>query len=242
MKKRNKIKLILLQYRDNKKVRQEEIQSFLKFCDIASNQIKVLNTFDTPNFKSNAFKGYDGVLIGGASETSVFSEDLCIKCGKELIVRAIEDKIPTFASCFGFQLAISAFNGEIITQEIGFEMGSVLISLEEKAKDDPLVYDLPDPFYGISVHKQKAIKAPKNFISLAKTDQCLHIIKSVGSPFWGFQFHPEVDANTLKQRLTLYKRSYTKNDEELRAVLSNIHDTFYANDLCKKFIDRILLT
>ena len=47
---RNDLKILLLQIRDDAKVRREELESFAKYSQLNIDQISVLNVFDTPNF------------------------------------------------------------------------------------------------------------------------------------------------------------------------------------------------
>ena len=61
------------------------------------------------------------------------------------------------------------------------------------------------------------------------------------SPFWAFQFHPEVNRATLVERLTIYKAHYTDGDDQLDQVLRSAVETPDSNDLVRKFVDRILV-
>ena len=125
------MKLLLMQIRDDPMVRQEEYDSFLRYCGLDAQELDVLNVFDTPVFDREVLAGYDAVLVGGASEASVLEPEnypavpYCI----ELLKRCIAVDFPVFASCFGFQLAVLALGGEIIRDERDFEMGSIPIAL-----------------------------------------------------------------------------------------------------------------
>ena len=68
---RKDIKILLLQIRNDKKVRREELESFAKYSQLEINQFDVLNVFDTPHFKSDVLNGYDALYVGGASEANV---------------------------------------------------------------------------------------------------------------------------------------------------------------------------
>ncbi len=62
-----------------------------------------------------------------------------------------------------------------------------------------------------------------------------------GKPFWGFQFHPEVDRQRLVERLKIYQSAYTDGAEHLNDVLSSAVETPDSNALVRKFVDRVLL-
>ena len=64
---RDQLKILLLQIRDDHKVRKEEHESFAKYSEIELNQIDILNVFDEPSFSTDALNGYDALYVGGAS-------------------------------------------------------------------------------------------------------------------------------------------------------------------------------
>ncbi len=49
-KERQKLRLLLLQIRDDSRVREEERDSFSSYMEVGKSQIDVLNVFDTPSF------------------------------------------------------------------------------------------------------------------------------------------------------------------------------------------------
>ncbi|GGO88212.1 aminotransferase [Marinobacterium nitratireducens] len=242
-KERSDLKLLLLQIRTERKVREEEHRSFASYCGLALEQIEVLNVFDTPSFADNVADGYDALLVGGASEANVLEPEryTFVHDSQRLLRRVVETRQPTFASCFGFQLVVLALGGRVAHRETGFEMGTLPISLTPDAATDPLFHDTPDGFAAVSVHRQYTDRLPPGCRLLAYTDQCLHAIRVGDCPFWAFQFHPEVDKATLVERLTHYRAHYTDGDDHLGKVLATAQETPESNGLMRKFVDRVLL-
>lgn len=242
-KKRSQLKILLMQIRENPEVAQEELQSFAKYAGLQIEQIDVLDVFKQPNFDSSVLNGYDSLWVGGASEANVLRplEFPFIQSAKELLRQCCKLNIPVFASCFGFQLAVQALGGMVEDSMGKFEIGTLPITLAFNSKNDPLLKDTPNPFMAVSVHKQKAMKAPPNTQLLAYTDNCVHAFKVKDKPFWAFQFHPEVDLDILKQRLTVYRKNYTKNNKMLDTVLDSAVATPESNRLMAKFVERVLL-
>ncbi len=236
------MKLLLMQIRDLPSVREEEYQSFLSYCGLAPRELDILNVFDTPRFGPEVLKGYDALLVGGASEASVLEPETytavpyCI----DLLRHTLDVELPVFASCFGFQLAVLALGGSIIRDDKDFEMGSIPISLRPAAADDLLMNDTPDGFHAIAVHRERSVHCPPGATELAFTDNCSHAFKVDGVPFWAFQFHPEVDRAVLVSRLTTYKAAYTDGDDHLQKVLDSAVETPESNALMGKFVDRVL--
>ncbi|MDJ0625292.1 MAG: type 1 glutamine amidotransferase [Candidatus Caenarcaniphilales bacterium] len=241
--KKEKLKILLLQIRDNHSVREEELSSFAQFTGLEKSQFTILNVFDQPSFDIN-LDSYDSLFVGGASEASVLEPDKYpfVLKSEELLLKAIDINKPVFASCFGFQLAVTALGGQIIRDQKDYEMGSIPIQLTTKAKDDVLLKDTPNNFHAISVHRERATKLPANCELLAYTDQCCHSFKLTNKPFWAFQFHPEVDKPILIQRLSVFRDKYTKSDEQLKQVFESVVETPESNLLLTKFVDRVLLT
>ena len=240
---KEQLRLLLLQIREEGQVRQEELDSFAEYAGLSSDQIDVLNVFDTPTFSSSVADDYDALLVGGASEANVLLPEKYpfVAASQALLAHCAKTEKPVFASCFGFQLAVLALGGEILHKEQDFEMGTIPISLEHSVWQDPIFRDTPDHFFAVSVHKQYANKLPSCCVSLAYTEQCIHAFRVKDKPFWAFQFHPEVGKRILVERLTYYKTKYTQGDDQLDKVLASAQETPQSNALLAKFVDRILL-
>ena len=240
---RKDLKILLLQIRDDANVRKEELESFAKYSELDLDQFEVLNVFDKPKFNSEELNGFDALYVGGASEANVlepkkyeFVND-CIR----LIKYAGDNSIPTFASCFGFQLAVLAFGGTILSKDSDYEMGSIPIRLTNLAEIDSVFKGTKDNFNALSIHRQYAIELPSNLDLLAYTDQCLHSFKLRNKPLWAFQFHPEVDRATVFKRLAIYKEEYTNSEDEFQSVLDSLVETPESHNLMLNFVNRVLL-
>ena len=240
---RKDLKILLLQIRDNQNVRNEEHQSFANFSKLEQHQIEILNAFDTPSFKTSLLDSFDALYVGGASEANVLEPDKYpfVKNCIELLRYAAEISKPTFSSCFGFQLAVLAFGGVILNKDKGYEMGTVQISLTDKAKSDLVYQEIEDRFPAVSVHRQYASTIPDPLEIVAYTEQCIHSFKYKNKPLWAFQFHPEVDRETLVKRLTIFSKHYTDNTEQLKEVLDSAVETPESNILLGNFVERVLL-
>ncbi len=236
------LKILLLQIRDQPRVRIEELESFAQFSGLNQSQIDCLNVFDTPNFPASVVDQYDGLYVGGASEASVLEPDsyAFIQPAVDLLLHCIDKEIPVFASCFGFQLAVIALGGKIIRDKRDFEMGTIPIYLSKSSQQDPLYRDTENHFMAVAVHRERCLETPRDCELLAYTDNCCHSFRVKDKPFWTFQFHPEVDKRILVERLTIFKDHYTESQEHLAMVLSQASETPESNLLLKKFVDRVL--
>lgn len=241
---RAKLHILYLQIRDDQVTRREELQEFARHGQLDEKQFAVLNVFDQPNFAPDYADTYDAVFVGGSSDASVLKPDQYpfVQSAKQLLKHCVDQAIPVFASCFGFQLGVEALGGKVIHDPKNMEMGIYPMQLTSVASEDRLFSDTPDQFLVVSGHKERAFKLPPHTQLLAFTERCpYHAFKVMDKPFYGFQFHPEVDHHDLAARITRYQDRYLETDGALQAILNNLHPTPESNRLILKFVDRILL-
>ncbi|MGI0485628.1 type 1 glutamine amidotransferase [Pantanalinema rosaneae CENA516] len=241
---RSQLRILLMQIRDDEVTRLEEFDEFVRYSDLEPEQFTVLNVFKTPNFAPDWIHGYDALFVGGSSDASVIQPEiyLFVESAKQLLAYCLQKSIPVFASCFGFQAAVEALGGKVILDKDNMEMGTYPLWLTEAAATDQLFHDVPNGFWAVSGHKERAVSLPEGAILLAYSDRCpYHAFKMADRPFYSFQFHPELDAKDLSARITRYHDRYLDNRDVLDGILNSLQDTPIANQLIAKFVDRILL-
>lgn len=241
---RSDLKFRLLQIREDKTVIEEEVTSFAHYMKIDRTQIDQFNLFENPCFGPEVMNGVDALIVGGASNASVLepTKYKFVKSAIDLMNQAISVKIPLFASCFGFQLAILALGEKIIKDSSECELGTYPIYLTEEAKSDPLFKNFTSPIEAISVHQERAIRVPDSVTLLGFSDMCPHAFKVNAAPFWAFQFHPELDRETLRVRLGIYKDKYTNDEDQFLGIMNSLKETPESNQLLENFVDYILKT
>lgn len=238
------LRILYMQIRDDDVTRAEELQEFVAYSRLRAEQFTVLNVFDRPDFPKTCVNGFDALFVGGSSDASVLQPGKYPFVGpaKELLVYCVAQNIPVFASCFGFQLVVEALGGKVILDCDRMEMGIYPMQLTSEAKTDLLFHDTPDGFLAVSGHKERAVELPEGVTLLASSELCpYHAIKIEGKPFYGFQFHPEVDAQDLKARITRYQARYLKADGHLEEILANLRPVPESNLLLYKFVQRVIL-
>ena len=243
--KRQNLKILLLQFRDDQYTADEELNEFALHSQLDTNQFVLLNTVYKQDFNDNVIDGFDALFVGGSSYVSVLNPEHMelIKSSQALLQRCYDNNIPVFASCFGFQLAAEQFGGGVIHDKENMEMGILPIELSDACKDDLIMHDFPNPFLAVSAHQERANILPKNAITLCYTDLCpFHAFKLVDKPFYAFQFHPEISRDVFIQRITRYKDRYFDDNDYFREKMKKVKDdTPFSNQLVRKFVDRILL-
>jgi GMP synthase (glutamine-hydrolysing) len=241
---RTQLRILYLQIRNDAVTCIEESQEFVRYSQLDASQITILNVFDHPSFPPHCIDSHDALFVGGSSDASVLKPEQYpfVYPAQELLKHCVDQSIPVFASCFGFQLGVQALGGKVIHDPERMEMGIYPMYLTPAADQDLLFSDIPNPFLGVSGHKERALFLPPNTTLLAFSEQCpYHAFKVVDKPFYGFQFHPEVNHHDLAARITRYQDRYLQADTDLQQILNNLHPTPESNRLIQKFVDRILL-
>jgi GMP synthase (glutamine-hydrolysing) len=128
---------------------------------------------------TNDIKGI--ILSGGPS--SVYDE-LSPKLNKEIL----DHKIPVLGICYGMQLLVKAFGGEVARGEKR-EYG--------KNQIENLIYgELNQNMAKTSSvwmsHSDQTKMMPKGFVELAKSENAIAMIENKEKKLYGVQFHPEV--------------------------------------------------
>lgn len=251
MKKREDLKILLVQIRDDVETLSEEWEAFAFHTGLRKEQIDTLRILDTGDYDTEKLVQYDALFVGGSSDDGdalICSEDmrpLFAKLAIKILNAARERKMPVFASCFGFQVAVVAYGGVLEYDKDLDEFGSLLFTVTEEGKKDILFRDTPNPFRAIVGHKKYATKLPEGMVCLVKTDVCpYHAMKSTDPDwdFWGFQFHPELTIKQLIDWLTRYKERYFEKEDDYQKALQGLVDVSHSNALLSKFVERVLLS
>ncbi len=124
-----------------------------------------------------------GIVLSGGPK-SVFDEDAPF-CDK----RVLELNVPVLGICYGLQLLTVLFGGEVEKAKKA-EYGKAKLKVE---RDDPLFEGIERETVVWMSHKDRVVKIPEGFVSLARTANSPYAaIRSEKSPIYGVQFHPEV--------------------------------------------------
>jgi len=242
---RSELKVLYLQVRSDPITCEEELKEFARYSGLQKTQFSILNVFATPGFDPSCVSEYDGLFVGGSSDASSIEPEKYpfVKNTEKMLLYCLDNNIPVFASCYGFQAAVVALGGMVALDKEKMEMGTYEIHLTEDGKKDILLHDTPSSFWAVSGHKERAVTLPKKATLLAFSELCpYHAIKIEGKPFYAFQFHPEVNVSDLVIRITRYKERYLDDDDALEKIVRESKETTTeSNMLIRRFVDRVLL-
>lgn len=150
----------------------------LRYLEIETNIIPNTTPFDEIDVAGL-------VLSGGAPR--IGTEAIKLGNTAEYLDKA---DFPILGICVGCQFIAIHFGGVADAAEVP-EYGSVEITVDEP---DDLLAGVRSPFKAWESHNDEIIKLGDDFINLAHSENCkVQAFKYLKKPFYGVQFHPEVE-------------------------------------------------
>ncbi len=233
-----RVRVRLIQIRDEPAVLAEERASFAARCGIDAGQIAVTNAL-TDELAPGLADGVDAVLIGGAGAYSVTQTYGWTSALAGVCYACADRAVPLFGSCWGHQFVARAFGGEVIHDPDRAEMGTHTVRLTEAGALDPLFGALPRQFGTQMGHHDRVSVLPASAVELAHTGRAPHQAFRVdGLPIYGTQFHSELDVATVRARLLAYRAHYPEmaHSGTFQQILDGLYETPQADDLLRRFL------
>jgi GMP synthase (glutamine-hydrolysing) len=158
--------------------------------------------------------GVDAVLFGGSGAYSVLDDVPWIQDGLGVLVQTVDQKIPAWASCFGFQGLSLALGGVVRQDPARTELGAFELDLTPEGQADPIFSCLPQRFWAQEGHQDHVDILPPGVTLLARSPGSSpnQALKVDDAPFWASQFHPELTAQTTLDRFRHYADRYAAPD------------------------------
>lgn len=153
----------------------------LKYLDVNT---KILP--NTTSWKILNDEGVDGLILSGGAPR-IGLENKLGNC-EEYLTKA---EIPILGICAGHQFMSRFFGGDVKPSKIP-EFGRVTLSVIDQK--NPLFIDVPKESIVWESHNDEITELPNCMIHLAKSENCHYqAIMHKKEPFYGLQFHPEVN-------------------------------------------------
>jgi GMP synthase (glutamine-hydrolysing) len=203
---------LLLQSRDpGDAMRAHEVACFARALGEGPGGIRVLDVLERAPTADDV-QAARGVLMGGSGDYSCLDPHPWIARFRDALRDVVVPSgVPTFASCFGFQVLTLALGGEMVRDPEHREVGTVDVDRLPAADGDPLFSDLPPRFAAQAGHNDRATRAPAGTDVLASSPLCpVNAFRVRGRPVWATQFHPELDAPDVGVRYLAYLAKYAR--------------------------------
>jgi len=199
------LRYLLLQVREPQDlIRVQEVGCFARAigCDV-----DCIAPFDLLNERltTKVLANVDAVLVGGSGDYSAAGESFWLEQTLNDLQLLYELRKPTFASCWGFQALARAMGGRCIHDPDHAELGTLSLQLTSDGQADPLFGKLTSPFFGQAGHEDHVTELPPDALLLASSSMVKNqAFKFKGAPIYCTQFHPELDRDTLLERVRAY--------------------------------------
>lgn len=185
--------------------------------------------------------GYDGMVISGSPRSLVDGEvEPWMDDAAAFVRQAADAGVPVLGVCFGHQLVGYAYGGRVRTNPLGWEVGTVDVALTDEGARDPLFAGLPPLIRVNQSHRDEVGALGPDTRILAAGAHTPHQAIAVGDHVRGVQFHPEIDAFTIR-RIIEHRRLILTSDATRRARADYCVDTLIARAQNTPDAERVLV-
>jgi GMP synthase (glutamine-hydrolysing) len=176
-----------------------------------------------------------GIIVTG-SPSSVMERLDWMQRAERFLRSAIERQVPVLGICFGHQLLAQALGGRVDRNPVGREMGTVALELVEA---DPLL-DHPTRSFRVNMtHVDAVLELPPGARVLARTERDCHAVLRFSERAWGVQFHPEMDAEVMRDYLSSRRDALVREGFDADALLSEASDAEPGKAVLRRFVEHV---
>ena len=210
---------LLLATRDDDQAAAAEYRSVLRHTGLGSERLVRQIRVESEPMPAVNLADYSGVLLGGSSfdiSNPAKSElQLRVEADLRTLVDEIVDRdVPFLGLCFGIGLVTHHIGGHV-DNTYAEAVGAIEISLTAEGRSDPLLDGISDSFHAFVGHKEGCTRTPPHAVLLATGDACPVQMYRVGANVYVTQFHPELDADDLAERMRIYQHAGYFRPEEM---------------------------
>lgn len=175
---------------------------------------------------------WSGIILGGGpynvsdppTEKSETQRRVEAELG-ELADRVIDADKWFLGACYGIG-TLGVRRGGHVDRTYPEPVGNVTVTLTEAGAADPLFEGLPQTFEAFVGHKEAVRRLPEGAVHLAASATCPTQAFRFGERVYATQFHPELDAEGLCDRMETYREyGYFEPEEidRLKAMARRAH-------------------
>lgn len=241
----HKLRYLLLQVRDpDDPMREHEVRCFAAALRCSGEQIDIFDLLGGCPTPADLGRE-DVVLLGGSGDYSVSQGGPWLGPVLEAMTELRDLNKPTFASCWGFQAMALALGGHVIADPKRAEVGTHDVSLTDEGRADPIFGPLAEagPTFPAQMgHNDVVIDLPEDAVLLATTSLSNQAFHLPGRPIYCTQFHPELNRETLLDRLRQYPK-YIKRITGLTYddfVARHVAESPHTEHLLERFVKLVM--
>ena len=175
-----------------------------------------------------------GVVVTG-SHAMVTNQENWSEYTAVWLRKCIAAETPLLGICYGHQLLAHAMGGSVGPSPQGSEFGTVDMRLNEAARDDRLLADLPPVLQVQVCHSEFVLELPPGATVLASSACDPHLAFAYGAAAWGVQFHPEFDRDILVSYIREFSDLLDMQGQNPEALIQSAADTPHGKQLLQRF-------
>ena len=234
----DEIRIMLIQIRERVDVARQEQTCFVERCGVRHDQIDAINVAHEPTPCAERVSEADVVMIGGAGAFSVTHDHSFHEPLANMVRRICEEGTPLFGVCWGHQFVAKILGGTVVNDDSLGEVGTNPVRLTPAGVSDPLFDGLPEEFLAHMGHHDYVQALPDGATELAVSTVCPNqAFRLDGAPIYGTQFHVELSAVRLMERLSIYQHIYVPDKEELDLLEQAPKDTPETDGVLRRFLE-----
>ena len=201
---------LLLATRADDDVADEEYETVRRFSGLSEGRLHRVRLESGP-MPPIDLERYSGVLVGGSPFNSSDPPELKPEVQRraeaemrELLDEVVARDFPFLGACYGVG-TLGTHQGAVVDRSRGEDIGITEVSLTEEGRKDPLLQGFPPAFHGFVGHKEGTRTLAPSAVLLATGTACPVQMFRVRQNLYATQFHPELDAPALVNRIEAYK-------------------------------------
>ena len=217
---------LMITIRENDDAARAEMESVRVFGGLKPSELVQVRA-EKDGLGGLSLDDYAGVIIGGSpfnasdDEKTPDQQRVEDELG-DLIDRAIACDIPLLGICYGVGLVTSRLGG-VVDRRYGEKAGTATVELTAHGLEDPVFAGVPPSFLAYTGHKEACSLLPDGAVLLATGRACPVQAFRVGRHVYVTQFHVELDAAALEQRMRIYAHHGYFRPEELEMLVAENH-------------------
>ena len=190
-------------------VAQQEYDAVLAGCGLRADELVRVRLEAGPLGEVD-LDDWSGIILGGGPFNMSDPQDAKSPAQRRaeaelrvLAERVVERDVPFLGACYGIGV-LGTLPGGVVDRTFGEPIGALPVRLTEEGRADPLFGVLPEQFVAYLGHKEAVARLPEGAVLLASTETCpVHAFR-IGRNVYATQFHPELDAVAICDRIDAY--------------------------------------
>jgi GMP synthase (glutamine-hydrolysing) len=142
---------------------------------------------------------------------------------------------PTLGICYGHQLLGHALGGLVQQNPLGWELGTVEVSLREPGLRDEILGGCGTAMRVHVSHSQSVLRLPRGAVRLAANARDINQAFRVGPCAWGVQFHPEFDVEVVRAYIEHCRAKLIAEGQDPDRLIRESGDTPVGTEILRRF-------